>query len=333
MSSWNNIKNGFQIKDMVDSFLGKKAYSLLIDTTNGCNLKCVFCTRNNDKVIKMKTDDFDCILRKIHQHINSLQLSCAWEYSIAKNAADIIRSIGKYNIASTTIYTNGNILTDGIAEALIDICLNDFVVSMGEARKKTYETIHRGGEFEKVISNIKILDGLKKKRNSKYPRICTNLTLVNSNIGELIDFIDLAYDIGVTKIIGRHLILNEGLDMKNEIVQNTKHANEIIDIAEAKAVEYGMTFSIPRYESLTSKSCRAPWRQLYISSNGDVSVCPRIHMYEKIGNLLEDSFFEVIKSKRMKQLKDQFNHLDFNNPVCKICMYNREIDQAINQGF
>jgi radical SAM protein with 4Fe4S-binding SPASM domain len=207
------------------------------------------------------------------------------------------------------------------------------VVSIGEAKKETYEKLRKGGSFEKVISNIKKLDTLKKERNSMFPRICANLTLVNSNIGELIDFIDLAQNLGVQRIIGRHLILNEGLDMTNEIVRDKTQVNEIIDIAEAKAVSYGMTFSIPQYASSPPKSCKAPWQQLYISSNGDVSVCPRIHRYEKIGNLLEDSFASIIKSDKMKKLKDQFTQLEFRNPVCKICMENRETEQAINQGF
>ncbi|MBE0577384.1 MAG: radical SAM protein [Desulfuromonadales bacterium] len=314
--------------------LKKDRYSVLFDTTNGCNLRCTFCSRNNDRITQMSVEEFDSILNKVHKNVNALQLSCAWEYSIANNAAEIIRTLGRYSLPQTTIYTNGNILTDDIAKAMIEAEINDFVVSIGEVKKETYERLRVGGKFDCVVSNIRKLENFKKEHRSQFPRICANLTVVNSNIGELIEFVDLAYSVGIERIIGRHLILNEGLDMEKEMVTDISLANSIINTADNKALKYGMSFSIPKYEeSFQAKTCRAPWHQLYVSSNGDVSVCPRIHMYEKMGNLLTDNFSRILKGREMRSLKQQFDNLHFNNPVCGICMENCETKQAIDQGF
>lgn len=327
-----NIGRMAAIKNIITN--PSRKLSLLLDTTNGCNLRCVFCTRHNDKIIRMSTQEFNCILGKTHEHIRTMQLSCAWEYSIAKNAPEIIRAMGKYKIPLTSIYTNGNILTDDIAKALIDAKINNYVVSIGEAKKETYERLRRGGNFEKVISNIKRLNSLKKGQESWFPHICANLTIVNSNIDELVDFVELAHRIGIKEIRGRHLILNKNLDMDYEKIKNKDRANHILCVAEKKAVSYGMHFSIPKYEDkLKPKQCSAPWKQLYISSNGDVSVCPRIHMYEKSGNLLKDNFEEIIKGVAVTELKRQFKQHSFNNPVCGICMDNLETEFEIDQGF
>lgn len=329
-----NIKNIIEEAYVFINDLKRKKYSVLLDTTNGCNLRCTFCTRDNDKIVCMKTEEFDGLLTKIHKDVNALQLSCAWEYSVAKNAAEIIRTLGKYSLPQTTIYTNGNILTNEIAKALIDARIGDFVVSIGEVKKETYEKLRKGGNFERVLSNIGKLLSYKKEFKSKFPRVCTNLTVVNSNIGELVEFVDLAHNVGVERIIGRHLILNQGLDVDNEVIKDKVLANGIIAEAEKRALAYGMSFSIPKYENeFKPKTCRAPWHQLYISSNGDVSVCPRIHVHEKIGNLVTDSFCNVVSSKKLKSLKKQFDKLDFNNPVCGICMENLETEQSIDQGF
>ena len=48
-----------------------------------------------------------------------------------------------------------------------------------------------GGE-QQVISNINKINKFKIEKKSKFPRLCTNLTLINSNIGELVDFVDIA---------------------------------------------------------------------------------------------------------------------------------------------
>jgi MoaA/NifB/PqqE/SkfB family radical SAM enzyme len=282
----------------------------------------------------MSTEDFDSILYKVHKHIRRMQLSCAWEYSIAKNAPEIIRTMGKYKIPKTSIYTNGNILTDEIAEALVDAKINDFVVSIGEATKKTYERLRRGGNFEKVISNIKKLNGFKQERKSRFPRICANLTVVNSNIKELVDFVDIAHRIGIQAIRGRHLILNANLNMDDEKIKDNDYANQILCVAEKKSSDYGIHFSIPKYvDKPKKKKCRAPWEQLYISSDADVSVCPRIHMYEKLGNLLKDDFKDIIRGRVVTDLKDQFKKQSFNNPVCGICVDNLETEIEIDQGF
>lgn len=305
-----------------------------MDTTNGCNLRCIFCSRDNNKIVKMTTGEFETILSKIWRYTKSLQLSCAWEWSIAKNAAEIVRSLGKHNIPRTTIYTNCTLLSDDIAESIIDSGLTDFVISIEEARKETYERIHKGADFEGVLNNIRKLNRLKKEHKSNYPRLCANLTLINSNIGELVEFVDLAHDLGIEDIRGRHLILNKGLDMDSEIIRDKTHANSIIESAYKKATVYGMSFSVPRYfEQAASKSCRAAWQQLYISSNGDVSVCPRIHLYARIGNLIHEDLKEIFISGQMADLRSQFNNGEFKNPVCGICMANKESEIPINQGF
>ncbi len=332
-----NIDRLNNTKAMLSCILkGKKyrKYDVLIDTTNTCNLRCSFCTRYNNKVTHMTSSEFAVILSKIHPYTRSLQLSCAWEYSIAKNAVEIVKNLAKYEIPCTTIYTNGNVLPDSLVEALIYAKLNNFVVSIGEVKKETYEKIRKGGNFERVLANIRKLDTFKKEQASNYPRLCVNLTLIHSNIYELIDFIELAHDLGIEEIRGRHLILNEGLDVENEMIQDKAEANNIIESASDRAIEYGMDFFIPKYsKQIVSKSCYAPWHQFYIASNGEVSVCPRIHVYTKIGNLIYDDLMSIVKSSEIQELQHQFNTKDFTNPVCMICMANMETEIPINQGF
>ena len=327
-------KNVAKVDWFYRNVLGIRKHSVLIDVTNSCNLRCSFCSRGNSKIANMTASEFDIILAKTHKNINSLQLSCAWEYSVTKNVAEIVKVLGKYNIPSTTIYTNGNLLPDDLAEAIIESRLNYFVISIGEAKKETYERIRNGGNFESVLNNIRKLNRMKKEHNSKYPRLCANLTLINSNIGELLEFVDLAHDLGIEEIRGRHLILNKGCNTDSEVIKNKIYANSLIESAYKKATGLGMSFSIPLYlKQNDPKSCRAPWNQLYISSDGNVSVCPRIHLYTRIGNLIQEDLRDIIKSNEMRDLKNQFNEGKFKNPVCRICMENRESDVPIDQGF
>jgi len=58
------------------------------------------------------------------------------------------------------------------------------------------------------------------------------------------------------------------------------------------------------YQSVNgAKNCISAWTQFYISSNGEVSVCPRIHVYENLGNIIEQSFEDILEGKKLKALK------------------------------
>lgn len=312
----------------------KGKLSALIDTTDGCNLRCTFCSRKTSKIKIMSTESFRLLIGKIRPFFNTIQLCCAWEYSIAPNAHEIVDILGEHKFKTVSIYTNGQLLPDKLADSIIEAKIDNLVFSIGESKKETYERIRIGGKFEKVIGNIMKMRDSKVVRGAGLPTLCTNLTLINSNIGELPEFVDLAYYIGISEIRGRHLILNEGLEMDNEVIQDQDHANKIIETAEQKAFQYGIKFNIPRYSNVTlRKDCKAPWAQFYISSNGDVSVCPRIHKYVKCGNIINDNIQQILDNADLKDFQSQMKKGSFKNKVCGICLQNQESRQYINQGF
>ena len=332
--SKKNIRNLQKIKRSFAEIVGLRTFHVLIDTNNCCNLSCSFCTRENGEIIRMSSDEFSSVLNKIHKKTLSLQLSCAWEYSFAKNAPELIRILGEYKIPKTTVYSNGNILSSDLIDALISSKINNYVVSIGEAKKDTYEKLRKGGNFERVIKNIKNLKSAKINQNSKLPKICANLTVTETNIKELLDFVSLAKEIGIEEIRGRHLILNKKLNIDQEVIKDIDKANKIISDARIKAKSFGIGFDVPIYQmEHNKKDCVAPWQQLYISSNGNVSVCPRIHMYENIGNILNSNLRKIERGEKLYQFRNKFEIQNYNNPVCQICNENKESEIPIDQGF
>jgi radical SAM protein with 4Fe4S-binding SPASM domain len=311
-----------------------KKFSFFIDTTDGCNLRCSFCTRDNKKITIMNTSNFNNILGKIKTHIKKLQISCAWEYSIADNASEIVGAISEYNISDTTIYTNGQILPDKLINSIIKSKINNIVFSIGESEKETYEKLRKGANYEKLLYNIGKLNSEKKKMGSSLPKICSNLTILNSNIQQLPEFVHIAHHFGISEIRGRHLILNDGLDMDHEVITDINRANTILKSAQLKAEKLRITFNIPYYSNnYTEKKCKAPWEQFYITSKGDISICPRIHKYHSIGNIINQTLEDILNSKKYFEIQNEMTCKKFTNPVCPICIENNESSKYINQGF
>ena len=64
---------------------------------------------------------------------------------------------------------NLNDLSDEMAECLVVNKFNDITVSIDGVTPETYAIYRRGGDFNKVIANIKKINKYKKKYNSEYP--------------------------------------------------------------------------------------------------------------------------------------------------------------------
>ena len=187
--------------------------------------------------------------------------------------------------------------------------LTELVFSIEEANAQTYSKIRQGGNYERVLNNIQEIARRKIQKQSNIPRIGANLTCMKSNIEELPDFVRIASKVGIEFIRGRHLILLEGLGMKKEsLIDSLDKTNDIIKKAHEIAKKENIAFYVPLLSKEVRKDfCYRPWTQLYISSNGDLTVCPRISQYEILGNLLKDDFEEIYyKSKAIEDLRKNF---------------------------
>ena len=282
----------------------------------------------------MAPKTFHQILEKITPHISTFLLSCAWEFSTHPTPHEIITRLGQFDIDSRIIFSNGNILTDKMLCAIIEANLQKYVFSINESTSETYSYIRKGGKFERVMTNIQRMVEAKKQMGSG-PVIAVNMTLLHSNIEELPDFVSKAVKLGVQTISGRHLILNKGLGMQKELITDFARADQLIECAQSIADTAGVLFNVPLYNvpKPSKKNCTAVFNQWHVSSNGDVSICPRIHKHIIVGNILSQSFETIYTGQSLQNLKAEFKTGKFTNPVCSLCLRNKEIEIEIDQGF
>lgn len=316
---------------------GKRYLKVFMDVNNVCNLNCIMCSRDSKhKAVDMTPEEFKTIGEKCFRYVEKLQISCAWEISISKYSSEILQLLPAFKIPQTSVYTNGNVMNADFMEAVFESGLTEIVFSIGEANARTYSKIRRGGSHSKVLENISILARGKEQRRSKTPSVGANLTCMKSNIHELPDFVKIASDVGVEFIRGRHLILLEGLDMKKEsLVDSIEQTNDIIKESREIAKKANMGFYIPLLDKGNQETafCSKPWNHLYITSNGDLSVCPRISKFVTLGNLLNDDFEKIYYNNNIiENLRSNFIDKNYNE-VCRICTKGLVETQEIEQNF
>ena len=234
-----------------------------------------------------------------------------------KHFADILRATGEYKVPFTSFCTNGQLLTEQVAQACIDANISEVIFSVDGASKETYEHIRRGGKWEKLLERMDLLASMKKAAGVDHPRIRVNFTCMMHNIRELPAMVDFAADHGVYSLHVRHLLAydDEEHTCKDEMAY-VRVFNSLADQAKKKAAARGIDLflpdPVPERASAPGKTCLTdgsqleanpycllPWFQAIISWKGDYRVCST----HTLGNLREKTFAEMYTGPQMQEIR------------------------------
>ncbi|MGN0015130.1 MAG: SPASM domain-containing protein [Candidatus Gastranaerophilaceae bacterium] len=165
-----------------------------------CNVRCITCRDEKmflEKEVKKYTEITDSILIPILKNAERVYLNGAGEVFASSLCKNLIQKITKiYPKIRFNIITNGILATEkNINEFGLRNKICSVEISMHAATKETYDKIVRGGDFDKVMENLKFLAGIKQNENIN--AIWLNFVVSSYNYKEMIDFQKLADSLGV----------------------------------------------------------------------------------------------------------------------------------------
>lgn len=178
------------------SRLPKKAR---IEACSLCTLNCRDCYMRNSSqnapVIGngyLKFKDFKNFIRK-NPYIKNIELSLSGEIFLNPDLKKIIRLAFHRKIDLTAFNgVNFNNVSDDMLEALVKYRFKGITFSIDGASNETYSIYRRNGNFDKVIENIKKLNALKEKYNSRFPILKWQYIIFKHNIDDAAKAVHLA---------------------------------------------------------------------------------------------------------------------------------------------
>lgn len=329
--------------------LGVRPINMEIDVTNQCNLRCVMCPFSHPSYYKRKLKFlpvklFESFAKTFLPAVHSFSFSFGTEPLLHPNMDQLIRIATKAKIPRIYMNTNGLLLTEHLVNTMIETGFNGLSFSMDAAHQKTYESIRRGGDFTRLLNNIRMVNRLKEKAGAKNPDISLLFVLMMSNIRELPDFIDLAHQLGADGVNATHLIPFKLLDNQDQAMAEEKPLfNEMLQKAQDRANSLGIKFVSPPAFSLNHAPCKNqdrqikerfnlntkekgenksycpfPWHFLAIAPTGEVMPCGWWHNQECMGNVYEEELLSIWGGQRFSDLR---NDLKRNKPweACMSC--------------
>ena len=211
---------------------------------------------------------------------------------------DAIRHAAKGGF-STRLITNGTLLTKELSGQLISSGLNKIVFSISAGTKETFNKIHMGSNFDKVINNI--LDFIEIRGNKVKPAIRFNFVKEKRNIEELPRFIKFFSMLPAT--------------LHTSVLVNFFGKNNGYDLS-----------SYNKYKDKRKwRACIIPWRMLSIGWDGKVSPCMIDYNNRYIaGDCTKESAVEIWNNKKMQIFREalinkNYNLIESEGKLCSEC--------------
>jgi len=180
-----------------------------LEVSNICNFKCAMCgtfsklnahrhwsLRSEDR--KFQDFDFDQLNGVIR---NSLMVHCFGygEVTIHPRFDQLLSHLSEFGVL-VDFFTNAQEMDEGFSRLLMDANVAKIIVSFSGSNQSQYDNIYLGGDFDKVVQNIKTLSRLKREQGRSFPRVEINSLGFKHHVATLPEFVRLMADASVPQL-------------------------------------------------------------------------------------------------------------------------------------
>jgi len=233
----------------------KKIY---IEITNVCNLKCEFCPQTKRKKQFIELNNFEEIIKKIHNYTNLVYLHVKGEPLLHPNLEDILNILEKYNLKAN-ITTNGTLLREKFeilknSKSIRQINISIHSITKNKDIKEIYlkEIFESVDELDDIIISYRLwnLNANKENNSNKY----------------IIDNLEKYYNI---KNLSNILNSNNSYKIKDNIFINQDIEFVWPDINNDPIIQRGRCFALKDQIAILVDGTVVP---CCLDNNGDISL-------------------------------------------------------------
>ena len=181
-------------------------------------------------------------------------------------------------------------MTDENARKLVLSGLDSIKVSLDGVTQDTYSKYRRGGDFNKVVNNIKLLLKIRSEANKENPFIEVQFIVMKHNEHEIEKIKQLCLDLRVDSLVIEKL--------RPDLCQEYIYPDDYCIDKSKDWLPKDPSYSFFDYNTKTRKNmpkvCRWLWMSAVISWDGSIAPCCGFYdeCYD-FGNFFKESFWAV----------------------------------------
>jgi MoaA/NifB/PqqE/SkfB family radical SAM enzyme len=221
------------------------------------------------------------------------------------------------------LITNASLFTHELINRFVKSNLQ-LVISLDGSNKSEFKMHRPVGDFDVIINNLNMIRGMRKNASHAFScvinMVCTQFT--RNSVHKMID---LASDLGIDFIFVsevRPCMPDENWEkLRLDNIEN----RPAFDVYIAKCAHYAANKNIGFYFNpynadhiIKKKICAAPWKHIYLYSNGDIASCCEMNC--KYGNLQTERFISIWNGDHLNAFRSNMLMGEYAPHCLKCCL-------------
>jgi radical SAM protein with 4Fe4S-binding SPASM domain len=319
-------------------------YLVAVGDRYQCNSRCIFCEWFSPLVKKVRNEvsSPNCMslndYKKVVRELSALGTKVILIGNIEEPFMDtqLIEKIkyAKQHKLKCFLITNGSLINEENAEQIVNLKLDYLNVSINAGTPETYPLVHTtetAETFERIVSMVSLIEKLKEKKRTSFPRVRLSMVVCNRNYHDIPKFVELCHEIGVKNALIKRFIsstkeiVNE-LELTPEQEEETKrYLTDAAESAKQHRINVGMEWAewtcsqkTPAYKNMP---CYFGWLFSVIDADGNVYPCcfQDRSPSSAIGNVRKDNFSTLWSSKKYNDFRRNFKNIDRRRRMGYLC--------------
>ncbi len=294
---------------------GEFPLNINLEVTTRCNLACTFCSQPSLTKEQLGDMPWELYTKVIDEgeryHVAAANLNGLGEPLLLRQLPRMIGYAKQHGFIDVMFHTNGTVMTDAIANALIDAGLDRIIFSVDSPDQQTYEEMRIGSNWKRVVANVRRFAEVRNGLGRSVPIIRTTMVVTDKTAHQVRGFVSL------WKPLADQITLQD-LTWRTKVLENGEWSNR-----EQSAIPVEM--DEVREEAIRRKVsfvCPYLYQSAYAFWNGDVIPCsnPNARKHMIMGQLEQQSLHEVWQGKTYQDLRQlHASGRWYEHPVCRSC--------------
>lgn len=333
----NKIRNGFSLLisgrfDLLLYTLSKEfgksgivpvlPFSLMIEPTNACNLRCPTCPTGSGKMERpkrtMNPTEFKAVIDQVRGYIKDIVL---WNYGEPFLNRDLLSMIKYATSAGMHVMTSTNGQFFNSKEFCLEVVqsgLQHLIICLDGGDQETISKFRRNANFSEIVKGFRLINEAKKGLGLKTPRIELQFILMKHNEQQRSYIKELAkqmeVDVFSEKTVGINGNDSEFQDLCKELLPNDLSKSHYYLKQDGKFALKGKI----------QNNCSWVYERVVINSDGAVvPCCYDLHSEHIMGNIFKESLKDIWKNKKYQSFRVQICKDRKSIAICNTCSENR----------
>jgi MoaA/NifB/PqqE/SkfB family radical SAM enzyme len=266
---------------------------LCVEVSSSCQLRCPSCPTASGAVLDtlgkghLRFEDFRGLLKRNPQ-VESIELA---NYGEAFLNPALIKMLSYAEECGVELHigtgANLNHVKPEVLEGVVRFRLRTLRCSIDGAGQASYSRYRVGGDFDRVVENIRKINQFKQTLDSNYPKLIWQFIVFGHNENEISEAQQLARELGMD------FQLKLSWDEDFSPIRDKERVRELLGVASRK--EYLEKTGQDYMRTL----CHQLWDSPQINWDGKILGCCRNFWGEFGGNAFTDGLIESINGEKI----------------------------------